>query len=486
MREANLRSIFSAILLGHLGVAASLGGCTASDTGDAGGPPGPSGAGGSAVEPNGSGGGGAGGSSGAAGGFGVSGFGGAGAGGAPISTAGFDAFDCSIMLADAAKALAVDSIELWHEGGASALESNGVPCEKATDQAACLAALAQARAEPWDGDLYQDATGFPRSPAQRLITTAGGVVATVDTRAALDALVTPVDSPEKLRIVVRYLPFDLGCQFVRRVEPNFELIGQVTVSVCPITRQRQLLSVSAAGEFTTLGAEAPGVGSGCVGRRPAGLRGQQVGSAGAVARYLERQAYLEGASVEAFERFARELEGFGAPPELAARARDAAGDEVRHHALVVSLGRRFDPSFACAAPSAEPAEARSLFAFALENAVEGCVRETWGALLAHHQAARAGDGAVRFVSALVADDETRHAELSWATHAWLLARLGEGERRAIEAAMARAADELMAELGSGDELGPEGRALLGLPSPAEALALVGRLRRALWAESLAA
>ncbi len=63
---------------------------------------------------------------------------------------------------------------------------------------------------------------------------------------------------------------------------------------------------------------------------------------------------------------------------------------------------------------------RSLEALAVENAVEGCVRETMGALFAMHQAASAADPHVRATMVSIAPDETRHAALGWAVAEWAL------------------------------------------------------------------
>ena len=52
---------------------------------------------------------------------------------------------------------------------------------------------------------------------------------------------------------------------------------------------------------------------------------------------------------------------------------------------------------------------RELEAIAIENAVEGCVRESFGALLATWQAKTAGDARVRAAMKRIARDETRHA-----------------------------------------------------------------------------
>jgi hypothetical protein len=89
---------------------------------------------------------------------------------------------------------------------------------------------------------------------------------------------------------------------------------------------------------------------------------------------------------------------------------------------------------------------RGLFEVALENAVEGCVRETYGAVVGHHQARHAQDPVVRAGMAQVAEDETRHAALSWAVAEWALPQLTDAQRDEIRAAQ-RAAIERADSLG---------------------------------------
>ncbi len=87
----------------------------------------------------------------------------------------------------------------------------------------------------------------------------------------------------------------------------------------------------------------------------------------------------------------------------------------------------------------EAPRTRSVFEIALDNAREGCVRETFGALLGWALAGRARDAKVRDFYSRIARDETRHASLSWRLHAWLragrdrrscarLRRIGQGRR----------------------------------------------------------
>jgi rubrerythrin len=151
-----------------------------------------------------------------------------------------------------------------------------------------------------------------------------------------------------------------------------------------------------------------------------------------VARLLAECAQLEAASVPAFLRLARELRQLGAPM-LARAAQRSAQDEVRHTRQMRALSARYhaEPS----TPQVQrAARSRNASEVARDNAVEGCVRETFGALLAWQQAATALDPEVARVMRGIAADETRHAELSWAIAAWLEPQLSARERAAVDAA----------------------------------------------------
>jgi hypothetical protein len=147
-------------------------------------------------------------------------------------------------------------------------------------------------------------------------------------------------------------------------------------------------------------------------------------------------AYLEAASVSAFERLTRELEAYGAPDRLRTASRRAAQDEIRHARVTKRLAQGAGASVARV--QVEPGEVRSLEDMAIENAVEGCVRETFGAAVAMIQAERAGDVQVRRVMKRISLDETRHAELSWAVARWLEPRLDRDSRRRVREAREQA------------------------------------------------
>jgi hypothetical protein len=156
--------------------------------------------------------------------------------------------------------------------------------------------------------------------------------------------------------------------------------------------------------------------------------------------WLARAAHLEAASVEAFRRLRVDLAAYGAPRRLLRGCSRSAADERRHARLAGALARRrgAEPPQVAIAPYVP----RALEAIALENAVEGCVNETFGALLATWRASQSRDADVRHLSRRIAGDETRHAALSWGIHGWLMPRLTPAARRRITTARQRAIEAL--------------------------------------------
>ncbi len=159
---------------------------------------------------------------------------------------------------------------------------------------------------------------------------------------------------------------------------------------------------------------------------------------------LAAMAYLEAVSVHAFERLERELGTHAAPPALLRDARRARRDEVRHTAMTARLARRRGASPRMPEAPARAVRARTLFEVALENAVEGCVRETYGAVQGLVEAQTSRDVPMRRAMQSIAGDECRHAELAWAVHAWAMPRLTDDERRSVERAMKEAIAEIAA------------------------------------------
>src|SRR5262249_16118338 len=88
---------------------------------------------------------------------------------------------------------------------------------------------------------------------------------------------------------------------------------------------------------------------------------------------------------------------------------------------------------------------RTLYAVARENMVEGCVRETFGALIAAWQASHAADPEIAQALDEIARDELRHAPLSWQIASWSATQVDDEERVAITKARDEAITTLFAE-----------------------------------------
>ncbi len=194
-----------------------------------------------------------------------------------------------------------------------------------------------------------------------------------------------------------------------------------------------------------------------VGRPPRGFLPQTAFAPSDAAQRLAQMAQLEAASVDAFHALHVDLVRLGAPRRLLRAVLSAAKDEVRHARAVKRAAERLGARV----PEVvvPPARSRSLVELAVENAEEGCVRETFGAALAAMQSERAVDPRMRNMMRSIAKDELGHAALSWELAAWLDAQLDAGGRAAVARAR-RAAVQTLDE-----ELAHEGAgcSLLGLP-----------------------
>lgn len=204
----------------------------------------------------------------------------------------------------------------------------------------------------------------------------------------------------------------------------------------------------------------------CTGRRPSGLRAATVRGPGLGAHFA-RMAHLEAASVPAFRRLRAQLRTLGAPRRLLDACTRAARDEVHHARAAARLARRFGAQAPRVEVEAAAPPDRSQLA--ADNAREGCVRETFGALVATWQARQAADGDVRAVMERVAADETRHAELAWEIDAWLRPRLTPAERERVDEARRAGLAELAASLDANPDETLARAA--GLPPPVVARAL---------------
>jgi hypothetical protein len=213
------------------------------------------------------------------------------------------------------------------------------------------------------------------------------------------------------------------------------------------------------------------------GRGHASLRSDGRTRAGSpIGRWAATCAHAEAASVPAFLGLARELMAHGAPSALRDRALDAAREEVAHARMMSRIAGRHGATVQ--QPRFDRLEVRDLETIATENAVEGCVRETWAALEASYQSEHATSPTVRAVMQRICDDETRHAELARDIDTWCRSRLDAAACARVDAARDLAVANLLAQ--SGGPVPPEIRQQLGLPTAQHAHALKRGLRAALW------
>jgi hypothetical protein len=202
------------------------------------------------------------------------------------------------------------------------------------------------------------------------------------------------------------------------------------------------------------------------GRPPRGLQ-VRAPSGPSLGDHFASMAYFESASVRAFRDLERWLEAHGAPGCLVGQARRAADDERRHARAASRLARRFGGM--CERPRVARARMPSLASGLRDDAVAGCVGETFGALIATWQAAHAADARVRRTLRRIARDETRHAALSWEILRWGVPRTNAYEQGRVGAVIEAAVSNLHRSCRPFDD---EARRVAGHPTPSEYAHLV--------------
>jgi hypothetical protein len=366
---------------------------------------------------------------------------------------------------------AVDFLELVSMAGTS--EAHGDACKTASAVAACQAALATLRATPISFAGFSLVAGADFIEGATLNVTRGDDVFRIETREALVAFLAEIDTAQEAMLLTQAASYNVTCDGggARPVADGFEV--QAYRSNGCFGLDRFLVAVAHDGSVEELDREQlkKPKRNCAVGRRPVGLREPLRQACVTAGEYLARAATLEAASVAAFRRLAAELKTHGAPRRLIDAALAAAHDEVRHARVTARLARRLgaisEPPTIAATP------ARELEAIARENAVEGCVRETYGALEGRFQALRAADPALRRAYRRIAEDELRHAALSWRVARWIEPRLSASAQRRVAAARRDAAQELRSELN--EQSNAQIRHLCGVPSAREAHALFASL-----------
>jgi hypothetical protein len=363
--------------------------------------------------------------------------------------------------------------------------SSGTACRTASDVERCQAAIdAASLSIPHTQYCGWQIRGYPCQ--HYLLTTAGDVVKTYLPGAGYLEFLGAIDTPQEALLLAHGQPYlededTYGfCEeqlLVRAVAGGYEVVVTDRTRDCPTAYERVLLQVTREGRITELRRHpVRDAYVTCIGRRHEGWMASPKPQSDGLGAFFAEIAELEAASVPAFWHLHAELRQHGADSALLEETRRAAADEVRHAGVMGDLARKFGG--VPRAAHVRPLPLRDLARLACENAVEGCVRETFGALVATYQARHATDVDVAGALAEIAEDETRHAALAFRVAAWLEPKLDDVARETVRAAQQAAIAELRAELGHDV---PEAlRGVAGMPDAAVAAELLAQLERSLW------
>lgn len=150
-------------------------------------------------------------------------------------------------------------------------------------------------------------------------------------------------------------------------------------------------------------------------------------------------ARAEHASVAAFARLQLQLLAHGAPAALLDGVARAMADEVRHAQAAFAVASRLAGRSLRAGPFPFPevvVPRVTLAELASEAVRDGCLGETLSALATRRAAERATHPGLQRILEGIADDEDRHAALSWAIVAWALSAGGAEVDDSVRAAFA--------------------------------------------------
>ena len=176
----------------------------------------------------------------------------------------------------------------------------------------------------------------------------------------------------------------------------------------------------------------------CEGRRPLGLEEKTDETIG----YFAQSAYLEAVSVIAFAQLSKQLKEWNAPKEYIDRCLSALKDEIAHAQIMSKLAeQRNEPIPRITFKNHK----HTLLEEAIHNASEGCIFETWAALEAMLKAKLAATEPLREVYSKIAEDEIRHAQLSWDLHTWFMSQLSNEHQEQVKAEQLKSLELLKQE-----------------------------------------
>jgi hypothetical protein len=138
-----------------------------------------------------------------------------------------------------------------------------------------------------------------------------------------------------------------------------------------------------------------------------------------LATHFARQAQEEALSVFSFAELYNALQRLQAPPTLLDRCLEALIDEQNHTKLAITLCIKHGGSTPCI--TVPKSSTPDLFTITMHNALVGCIQESWAALIEQYQAEH-----TKFhnhIQNRIAKDETKHAQLAWDVHEFLIKKL---------------------------------------------------------------
>jgi len=338
-----------------------------------------------------------------------------------------------------------------------------------------------------DVTLCESAVDSGAMPGRYVLVTEGDEVRHYRSKDEVMTLLGTIDTGQEALLVAWMDGMNISCgdlsrTAVREVEGGYEVVVTDTEGGCGdvFVERRYRIHIDATGAATELEVEElrrEDMTDCAIGRRPNGMLPREKERIdNPLGDYFARITYLEASAVSAFEILTRELAAHDAPDDILADVRRATEDEVRHAFVMGLIAERLGGTPEPAHVETRPN--RSLYEIALDNACEGCVRETYGALLGTYQSISTPDTQVAEAMTMVSEDETFHAEVSWKIHDWIMPQLTEDERRRIDDAQREAVTKLREDVRSQPEAAIARFA--GLPGPEQAVALVDRLAEDIW------
>jgi hypothetical protein len=293
-------------------------------------------------------------------------------------------------------------------------DAAGTPCARASEPRLC------------EAEMRRVSVMETEQRSSHILLVQGDTVRALKTLADRVKWLGAIDTPDEALLLVDQLGLPIGCgQQVRDEgtqvalrDTGYQVITR-TPDRCGNERTAYTVDVERDGTVNIVLQESIPTSGCAIGRRPPNLLARAFlrERANPLARYFARVARLEAASVDAFEQLAEELRVLGAPRVLRDAARRAAEDEVRHARDTATLAEHFGAR--AEKPKLARRRLRSRAEVALDNALEGCVHETYSAYIATAQARLARGPLLSVPLERIARDETAHAALAWQIASWI-------------------------------------------------------------------